>query len=141
MKKPKVRKGTLLDIAELLDAYRVVPRILLFFYGYLVWYITNWYLPIQNPTTGQTAVFTTLLGSIPVIVGLYQSSGRRWGPHGNRQWRQPRIPQYQAPTIVMPPIQPNINIGQGEPPTPDAGGPAGRSAGPYDDRDYEDGGE
>lgn len=140
MKKPKLpKRSTILEYAEIIDALRLVPRIILFFYGYLVWYVINWFIIIPNPVTGQTALMVSIAGSIPVVIGLYQSSGRRWGPHGNRSWRGPRQPNYN-PTIVLPPVQPNINIGQ-EPQVPSAGGPAGRSAGPYDSRDFEDTGE
>jgi len=126
----------LLNFAELIDAFRVVPRTILIVYAYFVWYVVNWYLPIGNPTTGQTALVTTIAGSIPVVIGLYQNSGRRWGPNGNKSWGMGRdVPGY-APTIVLPPVNPNINIGSAGQEPPPAGGPSGRSAGPYDDRDF-----
>jgi len=134
-------RGRLLEIAELIDAWRIVPRIILGAYGYLVWFVINWFIIISNPATGQTALVVSIAGSIPVVIGLYQHSGRSWGPHGNRSFRnkQPHIPAYN-PTYVLPQVHPNINIGQ-EPQVPDAGGPAGTSAGPYDASDFEDGGE
>ena len=128
-------RSTLLEIAELIDAWRIVPRSILVFYGYLVWYVANWFMVIPNPGTGQTAFTVSIAGSIPVVIALYQNSGRRWGPHGNKSWKSPKQPSYN-PTIILPPIQPNISIGQ-EPQVPAAGGPAGRSAGPYDSSDFE----
>ena len=142
MKMPRFPdRNTLLEIAEVIDAWRIVPRIILVAYGYLVWYVINWFLVISNPDTGQTALAVSIAGSIPVVIGLYQHSGRSWGPHGNRSFRnqQPKVPAYN-PTYVLPQIQPNINMGT-EPQAPAAGGPAGKSAGPYDDRDFEDRGE
>lgn len=136
-------KQRLLDIAEVIDAWRIIPRIILGAYGYLVWYVINWFLVIPNPATGQTALVVSIAGSIPVVIGLYQHSGRNWSSFGNKTFRPPRQQQFQQPqynpTFVMPPIQPNINIGQ-EPLKPDAGAPAGHSAGPYDNSDFEDGG-
>jgi hypothetical protein len=117
----------LLNFAELIDAFRVVPRTILIVYSYFVWYVINWYLPIANPTTGQTALVTTVAGSVPVVIGLYQNSGRRWGPHGNKSWKG-SPPSGYAPTIVLPPVNPNINIGSGQ---------GGKTAGPYEDSDLE----
>lgn len=128
-------RDMLLYIAEIIDAYRVVPRIILGLYAFFVWYVVNWYLPIPNPTTGQTALVTTIAGSIPVVVGLYQNSGRNWGG-SQRTLFPPKAPK-NSPTIVVPPISPNINIGN-EPPRPSTGSPAGRTAGPYDDSDWND---
>lgn len=126
-------RNALLNIAEVIDAWRIVPRIILGAYGYLVWFVINWFIIIANPVTGQTALAVSIAGSIPVVIGLYQHSGRSWGPHGNRGFRKQNIPAYN-PTYVLPQIQPNINIGQ-EPQAPAAGGPAGTSAGPYDASD------
>jgi hypothetical protein len=67
-----------LRIAEYIDAYRIVPRILLFSYGYLVWYVVNWYMGIQTPTTEQTFLVTTIAGLSTAVIGLYQTSGRNW---------------------------------------------------------------
>jgi hypothetical protein len=128
-------RDKLLYIAELIGAYRVVPRIILGLYAFFVWYVSNWYLMIPNPTTGQTALVTTIAGSIPVVIGLYQSSGRNWG--GTQRTLFPPRQSKHSPTIVVPPVSPNINIGN-EPQKPQAGSSAGRTAGPYDDRDWND---
>ena len=133
------KKDLLLNAAEVIDALRVVPRTIIVCYGFFVWYVINWFLVIPNPTTGQTALVTTVAGSIPVVIGLYQNSGRRWGPYGNKSWgSSSSYPKQYNPTIVLPPVQPNINIGGGQPPTPESGNPAGYTAGPYDDRDLYD---
>lgn len=138
MRIPKLRlpqKETLLSFAELIDAYRVFPRTILAFYGYYLWYVSEWFMPIANPTNGQTAFAVTLAGSIPVIIGLYQNSGRSWSEH-NRSFMAPKPPQF-----IFPQTSPNINMGYGqfgqEPPVPPRAGPAGTTAGPYDNKDIE----
>ena len=115
-----------------------VPRIIISCYGFLVWYIINWFMVLPNPTTQQTALVTTVAGGIVAVIGLYQHSGRTWGRSGNRGWRHKN--RHMMPTIIMPPIQPNINIGRStqEPEAPVNGGPAGRNAGPYSDEDFEE---
>lgn len=36
--------------AEVIDAWRIVPRVILVAYGSLVWYLTQWYLSIETFT-------------------------------------------------------------------------------------------
>ena len=71
-------KKILLDIAEIIDAFRVVPRAILVAYSWLVWYVINWFMGLPTPTTQQAALVTTVTGIIAAVVGLYQNSGRKW---------------------------------------------------------------
>ena len=73
-----MKRENLLTWAEIIDAWRVVPRTLLVAYGYLVWYVVNWYMGLADPTTAQTILVTTISGLSTAIIGLYQSSGRDW---------------------------------------------------------------
>lgn len=77
---PKIRitKQTFLDIAEIVDAWRVVPRGLLLCVGYFVWVVSGWYMGLPTPTTQHTAFVSVVTAIIPAVIGLYQSSGRRW---------------------------------------------------------------
>jgi hypothetical protein len=83
-----VNKTQRLDFAEVFDALRVVPRIVLF--SYLVWgalvidRLFNWYmgLPVAAQTVqasgfclGACAVVTGMSG---VIYRIYANSGRDW---------------------------------------------------------------
>ena len=68
--------------AELIDAWRVVPRTILIAYAYLVYWIVDWFLVMENPTTQQAALVTTVTGTVAAVIGLYQHTGRKWGPHG-----------------------------------------------------------
>jgi hypothetical protein len=74
-----INKETFLALAEVLDALRIVPRFMLFCLSYLVWHVVAWYMTLQDPTTQQAALVTTVTAIIPAIIGLYQSSGRKWG--------------------------------------------------------------
>lgn len=65
-------------IAELVDAYRVVPRIVLIGYGYLLWDTHVWYSALPDPTTTQTAYATLLWGACTVITAWYINTGRKW---------------------------------------------------------------
>ena len=74
-----ITKQLLLDVAEIVDAFRLAPRGLLIAYGVLVWYVVDWFMKIPEPTTQQAALVTTVTGLIAAVIGLYQSSGRKWG--------------------------------------------------------------
>lgn len=74
----RITKQTFLDIAEVIDSFRLVPRVLLVATGTLVWYVINWYMGLQTPTTQQAALVTTVTAVIPVVIGLYQNSSRSW---------------------------------------------------------------
>lgn len=71
-------KQILLDTAEIIDAFRVVPRGLLVAYGFLVWYVVSWFMGLPAPNTQQAALVTTVTGIIAAVIGLYQNSGRKW---------------------------------------------------------------
>jgi len=73
-----INKQKLLDIAELIDAYRMIPRILLLSVAYLVWDTIEWYKLLDNPTSQQSALITTVTAIIPFVINFYLSSGRKW---------------------------------------------------------------
>lgn len=74
----KITKQTFLDIAEVVDAFRMVPRSVLVAYGILVWIVVSWFMGLPAPTTQQAALVTTVTGLIAAVAGLYQNSGRSW---------------------------------------------------------------
>jgi hypothetical protein len=73
-----IMKEKFFDLAELMDVWRVVPRLLLLAYGYLVWHVVKWYMTIPDPTSSQTTLVTVIAGLSTAVIGLYQSSGRNW---------------------------------------------------------------
>lgn len=68
----------MLKWAEIIDAYRVVPRLILVSYGWLIFYVITWFMGLPDPTTQQAALVTTVTALAAPIIGLYTSTGRKW---------------------------------------------------------------
>lgn len=79
-------KQAWLDVAEVIDAYRVIPRVLLFawmvFYMSYTWDLTDIFFSLSDPNNGQAAFVTTVisaLGTMSVWLGnIYVNSRRSW---------------------------------------------------------------
>lgn len=67
-----------LELAEVIDAYRILPRIFMLGYGALLWITTFWFMGLEAPTTTQTTFVSILWGACAVITGWYFSTGRKW---------------------------------------------------------------
>ncbi len=85
-----------LSLAEMVDSWRIFPRILLGGYIYLLYKTISWYMAlepyilkgcksdnitdciIQAPTTQHAALVTAVVGIAAAIFGLYTTSGRKW---------------------------------------------------------------
>jgi len=103
-----------LAIAEAVDAWRVIPRLLVAFYGVLFYEVIKWYmalephlpkevlpliekmtpeqiqaLMIQAPTTQHTALVTAVVGISAAFFGLYTNSGKKW--NGFTPWKDESI--------------------------------------------------
>lgn len=72
-------KQTLLDIAEVIDAYRVFPRIVLAGYGYLAWNMHQWVTHLPDISASQSAYATAIVGLCVPLAGWYFHTGRQWG--------------------------------------------------------------
>ena len=74
--------GRWLRLAELIDAWRVFPR--LFFGAYIAFfmYTTHWYTTLQDPTPEQTTFIGIFTGVGTAWFGLYLGSGRKWDAKG-----------------------------------------------------------
>ncbi len=83
-------KQAWLDAAEIIDALRVIPRIMLFsFFAFYMWYIwitTNWYFQLTEPGMWDTTFISTTvtaIGTMLIWIGnTYINSGRRWNGVG-----------------------------------------------------------
>lgn len=64
-----------MDICDVVDRWRVVPRILVAGYGYLVWDSAQWFMGLSAPTAPQAAFISTLVGAAAGVFGLYASTG------------------------------------------------------------------
>jgi hypothetical protein len=74
----KTVKDKLLDFAEIFDAFRIIPRGILIAFGYLVYYVIDWYMKLPEPSTQHAALVTTVVGASAAVIGLYNNSGRPW---------------------------------------------------------------
>lgn len=86
-----MNKQQWLDLAEIIDAHRVIPKILVFstVIGYMVltWVLIDWGMDIFNktgniPTTISALIGTllTTIAAIPtLVVRKYFEGGRNWG--------------------------------------------------------------
>lgn len=74
--------------AETIDYFRLIPRIMLAGYAYLLWKVVHWYMAIPEPTTQHAALVTTVVGASAAIIGLYQKSGHEWGKNPLIMWRR-----------------------------------------------------
>lgn len=75
----KYDKAYWLTVAEMVDAFRIIPRVVLVLYGLLVYTVVYWFMGLPIPTTQHTALVTTVVGMAAVVIGLYNNSGRSWG--------------------------------------------------------------
>lgn len=64
---------------ERLDAWRVVPRLLVTGYGVMVWRVAEWFMSVPDPTAQQSAFVATVVGAAAAWFGLYVNSGRTAG--------------------------------------------------------------
>lgn len=64
---------------EQLNAWRVIPRILITLYGIQVWRVGEWFMSLSSPSPEQAAFVATVFGASAAWFGLYVNSG---GNHG-----------------------------------------------------------
>jgi len=90
------RKGYL-TMAEMLDAFRIFPRLLVLGYTFILYDTITWYMDLKPmlidncdvellgqtcialaPSTQHAALVTAVVGVAAAIFGLYANSGRKW---------------------------------------------------------------
>jgi hypothetical protein len=98
------RKGHM-AVAELVDAWRVVPRLIAAGYGYMCWKVVVWYMKLEPhmiegcdptilaerclatvPSTQHAALVTAVVGIAAAVFGLYANSGKKW--NGFTYWNK-----------------------------------------------------
>ncbi len=84
-------------LAEFFDAWRVIPRIIVAGYGYMLyWVIVEWYTKlapymvdgcvsdkvvdcmVQSPTVEHTALVVTVVGISAPIMSFYVNTSKKW---------------------------------------------------------------
>ena len=71
----EVWKKQLLDWAEILDAFRVFPRLYLGFFLLFIHDLHQWYTTVA---TAPDYYANLVFGSISVLTGFYMGTGRKW---------------------------------------------------------------
>lgn len=71
-------KQQLLDVAEVIDAYRSFPRAFLLLYYLILWDAHRWYVALPNPTEQQQLYMNVLWVSVAAATGFYVATGRKW---------------------------------------------------------------
>lgn len=55
--------------------WRVIPRLLIFLYGYMFYNVTEWFMTLPEPSNPQAAFLSTFVGAGAAWFGLYVNSG------------------------------------------------------------------
>jgi len=70
-------KEDLLNTAEIIDAHRIIPKLLLLGYSWMVYDVYIW--AKANPELEATKwIFAAVLGVAGIVLGAYFNSGRKW---------------------------------------------------------------
>jgi hypothetical protein len=62
-------------VSECLNRLRIIPRVIVAGYGYLVWDVVQWFQLLENPATQHAALVTTVVGAAGLIFGFYMQGG------------------------------------------------------------------
>ncbi len=72
------RANKLLRGAELVDAYRVFPRVFLIGYGWLALRMCEWAMALPAISIEQMGLVTAVAGLFVPLTGWYMQTGRKW---------------------------------------------------------------
>ena len=67
-----------LHLAEVVDAWRVVPRLFMLGYAALVLDTHLWYTALEIPTTAQVSYADAIYVGAAMLTGWYYQTGRKW---------------------------------------------------------------
>ncbi len=57
-----------------INNYRVVPRLLVGGYSYLLYDVSHWFMSLTAPTSTQATFVSVLVGASAAVFGLYTNS-------------------------------------------------------------------
>ena len=69
----------LIFIAQAVDSWRIIPRAFLSIYMYLLYYVTFWFMDLQDPTMQQSGLISVVVGAGAAWFGLYTNSSKKPG--------------------------------------------------------------
>jgi len=73
---PKKFRGFLEAVANLLDLFRIIPRVLMAVYLIILWDVVQWFQALPDPNAPQSAFISVVFGSLAGIFGLYLGINR-----------------------------------------------------------------
>jgi hypothetical protein len=68
--------------AKMVDAWRLIPRLFLGVYVYLLYYATFWFMDLPEPSIEQSGLISILVGAGAAWFGLYVNSAAK--EHGDQ---------------------------------------------------------
>ena len=63
------------EIPEMLDNWRVIPRLLIFMYAVVFYQTLNWFMALPDPNNAQAGFVSVIVGAGAAWFGLYVNSG------------------------------------------------------------------
>ena len=63
------------EIPEMLDNWRVIPRLLIFMYAVVFYQTMNWFMGLPDPNNAQDGFVSVIVGAGAAWFGLYVNSG------------------------------------------------------------------
>ena len=69
----------LIFIAQAVDSWRIIPRAFLSIYMYLLYYVTFWFMDLQDPTMQQSGLISVVVGAGAAWFGLCTNSSNKPG--------------------------------------------------------------
>ena len=64
----------LIFVAQAVDSWRIIPRAFLSIYMYLLYYVTFWFMDLQDPTMQQSGLISVVVGAGAAWFGLYTNT-------------------------------------------------------------------
>lgn len=80
----KKSREWILTGAELFDAWRVVPRLTLAGYFWLMVQVASWYMALKDPNGGQAAFAGGIVAAFAPLCNWYYQTGRDWAAERTR---------------------------------------------------------
>ena len=71
-------KQSWLDAAELVDAYRVFPRVFVLAYLYGLNVILRWAIALPDISIQQSGFISLVAATFPFVLNFYMQTGRDW---------------------------------------------------------------
>ncbi len=63
--------------AEILDRWRLIPRLLILMMMAMTWNTLEWFMALPDPDTQQASLVSVMTGALTGAFGLFLGSGRK----------------------------------------------------------------